>query len=160
MDFLDLEVNKEVYVFNKVEKSIVKAFVLSVADYVESDLGKKTIGHDIYRRVELLIYESAGRYVPGYGISDRGKPVTVVINNHDKSCYFPFNLECENYDFYNSFEEFKKNIDGIVKDFETTRINSLQRTFEQDKKEIEKKATELKAELLKIGEENGKFKRK
>ena len=62
-----------------------------------------------------------------------------------------FNIEYENYDFYNSFEDFKKDIDGIVKNYEVAEINSLQKQFEQDKRDIEKQAAELRTKLLNIG---------
>ena len=101
--------------------------------------------------VKIITYNTKDKYILGFTFYDSDHTL-LILDEYSK--------DDVKYNFYKTFEEFKKDVDNICKNYYDKEYERNQKEFNENVEKLGKTVKELKDKLLKVGEINGKLKRK
>ena len=118
MELKDLELGKEYYFYNKEYKTVVKGTVRAKLNSL--DMNDKGIAQGNPKwSVQVFVKEARNYLVLGFNLIRRDLP------------YVEFTDDNDNYNFYETFEEFKQDTDNLLKDYYDSEIKKIEKEYHE-----------------------------
>ena len=147
MELKDLELGKEYYFYNKEYKTVVKGTVRAKLNSL--DMNDKGIAQGNPKwSVQAFVKEVRNCLVLGFNLTRRDLP------------YVEFTDDNDNYNFYETFEEFKQDTDNILKEFYDTETKKIEKEYKEKLENLKISCETTKKILYEIEEpKDGKTKK-